>query len=117
MIKVQCDRCGVQETTSDTTVPAPAPLPVVRRVPLPDDWRRTEYPKDDGSVWHRHLCPPCVTALRRFYAGDVCVLCGHTSNHHDPLRGCDADGPDGETPCERGLSPADCLDPGRREDA
>lgn len=86
-VKLECDRCGVQEQTSGVMLFAGLTGPAIptARPELPDGWTRPRLPHEDGSAWDRELCPKCKADLIRFMAGaliapdeaDECPDCGH----------------------------------------
>lgn len=70
-VKLECDRCGAQEQTSGVMLFAGLTGPSIpmARPELPDGWRRSRIPHEDGSAWEHELCPPCTADLWRFMAG------------------------------------------------
>lgn len=97
-VKLECDRCGVQEQTSGVMLFAGLTGPSIptARPELPDGWTRPTLPHEDGSAWQHELCPACKADLVRFMAGQpviddselasqlmrtaspqVCRACGH----------------------------------------
>lgn len=70
-VKLECDRCGVQEQTSGVMLFAGLTGPSIptARPELPDGWTRPKLPREDGSAWYTDLCPSCKAELLRFMAG------------------------------------------------
>jgi hypothetical protein len=69
MIKTECDRCGKQQETEGATVKVAVGLLSRVEIPLPEDWRRVDFPERG----RKELCPGCVEALYAFLEGDGAV--------------------------------------------
>lgn len=91
-VKLECDRCGAQETTGSVMLLAGHCGPGIptARPELPDGWTRPRLPHEDGSAWDQELCPACTADLFRFMTGlpvigallssrpsAICPGCGH----------------------------------------
>ncbi len=98
-VKLECDRCGVQEQTSGVMLFAGLTGPSIptARPELPDGWTRPTLPHEDGSAWQHELCPACKADLVRFMAGQpvidtplpsprVCRACGHGTHAGEECR-------------------------------
>lgn len=74
-VKVECDRCGVQEKTSGVMLFAGLTGPAIptARPELPDGWTRPTLPHEDGSAWQHEMCPACKADLIRFLAGQPVI--------------------------------------------
>lgn len=92
-VKLECDRCGAQEKTSDVMLFAGLTGPAIptARPELPRGWTRPQLPTEDGELYKRELCPQCKADLFRFMAGQpvidlplpapqVCRACGHKAH-------------------------------------
>lgn len=106
-VKLECDRCGVQEKTGGVMLFARLGGPGLpkHQVPLPEGWIRPRMPNEDGSADERELCPACKADLIRFMSGapviddselastvmriadpKVCRACGHKSHRGTQCR-------------------------------
>lgn len=108
-VKLECDRCGVQEKTSGVMLFAGLTGPSIptARPELPDGWTRPTLPHEDGSAWKHELCPDCKADLFRFMAGQpvidlplpaskVCRACGHGAHAGEECRELTMPGPPGD---------------------